>query len=153
MATTTTTLIDQMLRFSPEETRAFFDAQARKLLGISGAEFIRRRDAGELVADDPETRAKLAYLTTLSEAGTCAREDDGDGAHSAGLGAVSDEDQIKFMSPQETWQWFDNESQTLLGISGEEFLRRWDAGEYRDVFDTPGHYGVTHLGMLVDLVR
>lgn len=30
-----------------EEGRAFFDRQARKYLGISGEEFLRRYDAGE----------------------------------------------------------------------------------------------------------
>ena len=31
---------------------------------------------------------------------------------------------------------FDEEAQRLLGISGEEFVRRYDAGYYDDNFDT-----------------
>ena len=32
---------------------------------------------------------------------------------------------------------FDAEASHWVGVSGEEFLRRWDAGEYRDIPDTP----------------
>lgn len=33
--------------------------------------------------------------------------------------------------PRESlWQIFDDEARRTLGISGEEFLRRWDAGDY-----------------------
>lgn len=41
------------------EGLAFFDEQARALLGISGAEYLRRYDAGEYDAgiDDPARRA------------------------------------------------------------------------------------------------
>jgi hypothetical protein len=40
----------------PEEAQAIFDALARELLGISGAEFLRRWDAGayDAIADDPD---------------------------------------------------------------------------------------------------
>ena len=38
---------DEPIRWlSPEEGRAFFDGQARRLLGISGEECLRRLDAG-----------------------------------------------------------------------------------------------------------
>jgi hypothetical protein len=49
-----------------EESRAFFDRQAQRLMGISGEEFLRRYDAGEFAApqDDRQQRAvmKLAML-------------------------------------------------------------------------------------------
>jgi hypothetical protein len=32
---------------------------------------------------------------------------------------------------------FDAEARHWAGVSGEEFLRRWDAGDYRDIPDTP----------------
>ena len=51
-----------------EETLAEFDAQARPVLGISGVEFFRRLDAGELddVIDDPVTYPSITYLLMLS---------------------------------------------------------------------------------------
>jgi hypothetical protein len=39
---------------TPEEARAVFEADIRRLLGISGDEFLRRYDAGELVPFDEE---------------------------------------------------------------------------------------------------
>ncbi len=39
---------------TPEEAREVFEADIRRLLGISGDEFLRRYDAGELVPYDEE---------------------------------------------------------------------------------------------------
>jgi hypothetical protein len=36
---------------------------------------------------------------------------------------------IKELSPEEAWELFDHQAQEWLGISGEEFIRRYDAGE------------------------
>ena len=45
------------------------------------------------------------------------------------------------------------EAQRMLGISGEEFLRRWDAGDYRDLPDTPEHWNVLRLSFLIAFAR
>lgn len=34
------------------------------------------------------------------------------------------------LTPGVLWRIFDDEARRTLGISGEEFLRRWDAGAY-----------------------
>ena len=49
---------------SAEEGHALFDAEARKLLGISGDEFIRKWDAHELDVDGPQHGAiiQLSFL-------------------------------------------------------------------------------------------
>ena len=51
-----------------DEARAFFDAQARELVGMSGEEFLRRLDAGEWdeVIDDPEYANHLFLAMTRS---------------------------------------------------------------------------------------
>ena len=51
-----------------EETLAEVDAQARQVLKVSGEEFLRRLDAGELdeVIDDPVTYPGITYLLMLS---------------------------------------------------------------------------------------
>lgn len=58
--------IQQLTR---EQTLAEFDAQARQVLQISGVEFLRRLDAGELdeVIDDPVTYPGINYLLMLSD--------------------------------------------------------------------------------------
>ena len=40
-----------------DEARAIFDAEARRVMGMSGAEFLRRYDAGEF-DDHPDTSAE-----------------------------------------------------------------------------------------------
>lgn len=49
---------------SPEEARALFDREARRLLGIPGTEFLRRWDAGEFDVDGPD-HGKLISLSLL----------------------------------------------------------------------------------------
>lgn len=47
---------DGIIWLDDDEARAYFDAQARELVGMSGEEFLRRLDAGEWdeVIDDGE---------------------------------------------------------------------------------------------------
>ena len=63
-----TDLLDDMV-VSPEEGRRMFDEAARKIAGISGAEFIRCVDAGEYaeMPDDVEHRelVELAMLVNV----------------------------------------------------------------------------------------
>ena len=44
---------------------------------------------------------------------------------------------IKIVDREEGLSILDIQAQSLLGISAEEFLRRWDAGEYSDDPDRP----------------
>ena len=60
---------------------------------------------------------------------------------------------IRWLSDDEARAEFDAEARKRLGMSGEEFLRRWDAGEYRDVFDDEEHLGVLLVATLIPLVR
>lgn len=48
---------------------------------------------------------------------------------------------------------FDRQAQRALGISGDEFLRRWDNGEFRPIPDTPEGWKIGSLYMLMPLVR
>lgn len=49
--------------------------------------------------------------------------------------------------------FFDAETRRLLGISGEEFVRRWDRGEYETVADDPSHPEVMRLASLLPFGR
>lgn len=47
----------------------------------------------------------------------------------------------------------DRQARKLLGISGDEFLRRWDSGEYRAIADDPDHPEIRRLAMLIPFAR
>jgi hypothetical protein len=54
---------------------------------------------------------------------------------------------------EESREFFDRSARELLGISGDEFIRRWDAGDYDEIADDPAHSDVMYLAMLSDLGR
>jgi hypothetical protein len=64
---------------------------------------------------------------------------------------TDDEDDIvEFFTDDEAAALFERMAQHYLNISGEEFLRKWDAREYGD--DTDRH-GIMDMAMLIPLVR
>ena len=62
-------------------------------------------------------------------------------------------EQIQYATPDEGRRLLDDQARKLLKISGDEFLRRWDAGEYRDVADAPGQRHIMRLAMLIPFGR
>ncbi len=56
-----------------EEARAFFDGQARAWLGMSGEEFMRAWDAGE-ISNEPE-RIEVTNVALLLGVGRFGRQD------------------------------------------------------------------------------
>jgi len=60
---------------------------------------------------------------------------------------------IRFLDDQESRRYFDRQARRLLGISGEEFLRRYDAGEYAALQDDRQQRAVMKLAMLVPFGR
>ncbi len=63
------------------------------------------------------------------------------------------DNRIRYATPEEGRALFDYQARKLLSISGEEFLRRWDEGEYRDIADAPGHRHIMRLAMLIPFGR
>lgn len=58
------------------------------------------------------------------------------------------------MSREEGREMIDRQARRYLDISGDEFIRRWDAGEFGDPDDrSKNHPAVMRLGMLVPFVR
>ena len=55
---------------------------------------------------------------------------------------------IHHVTPAEGREMFDDAARKIMGMSGEEFIARWEAGEYDDIFDKYGH---RHIGMLAGL--
>jgi hypothetical protein len=60
---------------------------------------------------------------------------------------------IRFLEDEESRAFFDAQAHRLMGISGEDFIRRYDAGEYEDTPDDPQHHGITELVMLLPFGR
>jgi hypothetical protein len=60
---------------------------------------------------------------------------------------------VHVLTWEEGKELFDQEARHSLGISGEEFLRRYDAGEYRDETDMDMIHKVNRLVMMMPLVR
>lgn len=60
---------------------------------------------------------------------------------------------VRTLTREEGRRLFDHRASELLGISGEEFLRRWDAGEYRGVPDSEEGRKINRLVMLIPFAR
>ncbi len=60
---------------------------------------------------------------------------------------------IDLLTPEEARELFDRRARQLLRISGEEFLRRWDAGEYRPVRDDAEGRKSGELVMMMPFAR
>lgn len=57
------------------------------------------------------------------------------------------------LSADEAHAFFDQKAEALLGISGQEFLRRWDAGEYQNLPESPETRDIMFLAMLIPFGR
>lgn len=60
---------------------------------------------------------------------------------------------VYMLSPEEGRSLFDTKARELLGISGDEILQRWDAGEFQPIPDTPEGWKVGEMYMLMPFVR
>jgi hypothetical protein len=45
---------------------------------------------------------------------------------------------VQVLSPEEGIEYFDQRARQLVGLSGEEFLRQWDAGTYKATLGSDG---------------
>lgn len=60
---------------------------------------------------------------------------------------------VHVLTWEEGKEIFDQEARQSLGISGEEFLRRYDAGDYRDETDMDVIHKVNRLVGIMPFVR
>ncbi|MGI8477914.1 MAG: hypothetical protein ACR2OO_16315 [Thermomicrobiales bacterium] len=125
-------------------------------------EFIQRlgKDVFGLISDDEESRAPIertlmgsvgrpataSLAETAGEKGVAMSSrphpmDEFDAEEELGEGDV--------LSSAEELRQFDQAVQKRLGISGEEFIRRWESGEYWGIADEPDHL---HIGSLISLI-
>jgi|AntDryMetagUQ889_1029465.scaffolds.fasta_scaffold04508_1 hypothetical protein len=69
-----------------------------------------------------------------------------------GRSGAAEDVQVTELSEQEAEDLFDGICQRELHMSGSEFLRRWDVGQYRDV-DVDQVDGLTDVVAAISLVR
>ncbi|MGH2532470.1 MAG: hypothetical protein ACRDJW_09200 [Thermomicrobiales bacterium] len=60
---------------------------------------------------------------------------------------------VRWLDEEEEREFFDRSVRELLGISGDEFTRRWNAGDYDEIADDPTHWDVLYLAMLGNVGR
>lgn len=65
----------------------------------------------------------------------------------------SGEDNDFIMPKEEALAFFEREIQRLMGMSGSEFIRRYDAGEYEDLEDIPENWNVLRASFLIPFGR
>jgi hypothetical protein len=53
------------------------------------------------------------------------------------------------LSHREACEVFDREVRRLMGMSGEEFIRRWKANEYTAIADEPGSRHIIRLALMM----
>ena len=52
---------------------------------------------------------------------------------------------VVFATDEEWYAMFDEAVQKYLHMSADEFIERWNAGEYKEVFDKRGYEDLTYL--------
>lgn len=57
------------------------------------------------------------------------------------------------VTPEQGRRMFDAAARKQMGISGEEFIRRWDAGEYKEIADKDGHRHIMDLALMISFGR
>lgn len=60
---------------------------------------------------------------------------------------------VRWLSDDEAHALFDAEARAVMGMSGEEFLRRYDAGDSRDVHDDGEDIDFTEPELLIPFGR
>lgn len=58
-----------------------------------------------------------------------------------------------FLDAEEGRRQFNELVESRLGISGPEFIRRFDAGEYQQIADDEDHRDIIELAMLIPFGR
>lgn len=159
-------LLPPVKMLTPEESWTFFADLARQLLAISGDEFSRRYHSGRYddILDDGE-HSDLLYLSMLggldldrsAEESEMALRQPDEAPSQSGVEPDMESDYalppIRMLTIEESRVFFDEQARERLAISGNEFIRRYDAGRYDDVLDDGEHSDLLFLAMLSGLGR
>lgn len=64
-----------------------------------------------------------------------------------------DGDHIEWLTPADDVAFFDQQVRAIMGMSGEEFLRKLDSGELDRVLEADDDRDLAYLVLLADLGR
>lgn len=53
------------------------------------------------------------------------------------------------LSVREAREVFDREVHRLMGISGTEFMERWESGDFAEIADEPGNHHIMRLALMM----
>lgn len=67
--------------------------------------------------------------------------------------AQETDNQVVWLSRSDEVDFFDRQAWALLLMSGDEFRRRLDAGEFADIIDDPDHSDLMYLALLAGVAR
>lgn len=101
-------------------------------------------------------RAALASQLALATASAASEEPSPrvpPGRDGERLGAGDDLPPIRWLAADEGRELFDRQARRLLGMSGEDFIHRWDAGEFTAAYDDPDHPEVMEVASLLPFGR
>jgi predicted RNase H-like HicB family nuclease len=59
----------------------------------------------------------------------------------------------RILAPTERRVFFDEQAHALLGLTGADFLQRWDAGEFAEALEDPDRPELLQLAMLIPFGR
>jgi len=141
-----------------EESLAYFDDIARRYVGMSGEEFLKAWNEGkykDVDIDTPELmRVVMLLPLTVPPASVCyyrceaMREGNGmaKSARTKKKEKIPEPNGVKMLTYEEGLEVFDRAARRYLDMSGEEFLKAWNEGKYKDVdIDTTGLIRVVML--------
>lgn len=63
------------------------------------------------------------------------------------------EPEVVFVSPEEGRRMFDEVAREWAGMNGDEFIRRYEAGEYADMVESEDNRYVVDLVLMIPLAR
>lgn len=61
--------------------------------------------------------------------------------------------EVVWVSPEEGRRMFDEAAREWAGMSGEEFIRRYEAGEYADMVESEDNRYVVDLVLMIPFAR
>lgn len=61
--------------------------------------------------------------------------------------------EVVYVSPEAGRRMFDEAAREWVGMSGEEFIRHWEAGEYADLVESEDNRHIIDLVLLIPFAR
>ncbi len=60
---------------------------------------------------------------------------------------------VRYLDPEEGRERFDRQARRIAQVSGDEFIEKWERGDYRGIADTEGNRKIFRLAMLIPFGR